>query len=1132
MNCTPKVLCLIFGIQCKRPNDFEVSLLRISIHFIEIKVVNMRNRFLCIRYIKKILYFFLFLFSAVFGWETATLSAQQTEETVLQGIVTNNRKEPLPGVTVRLDGTSIGVATDDTGKYVFRIPVKMGTLLFTFIGYKEKKIPFSINNRHINVILEEDIQNLDEAVVVGYGTTTRREATGAISVIKAEDLEGLPSANISNLLQGRVAGMDVTNMSGAPGSGGTAITIRGYNSLDVEQGRRYSNPLWVVDGVPLNSFTSPVTGTNLLSDLNPDMIESIQILKDASSAAIYGSRAANGVIVVTTKKGNKNQKATFSVNASQSWSILPKLPTVTIGRAERLFRLEQNKRQMIAYKDPETGRYKYPTSWKEIYEVGDGVLDQNWSPHMSLIPKLGTPLEDSLNSFYANSTNFFPMYYHTGKITNANIQAYGGLERMTYGIGLGYYNEDGILKGTGYNRIDLNSQMNVTPVERFNIDLRFNASIAGRMRGVKSGQLTSTQNVETVPGDPYKLATYLPGKGSFVWDKIIEQYKGIKERNRSVRLRSNFRLNLNIIEGLDVSTSLAADYSIERRNYFAPGSLNIRGWSTSLGETGINLMVLNENLINYKKTFNDDHTVTFVGGFSYQYDQIEYTGGLAQNSPSDLIEYAPGGLPNISIEGSGDYEEAIAMKQYISDMQEKKLLSWFARLEYNYRQKYLLSASIRRDGSSTFGKNNKWGTFPSIAAGWTFTEEAFMKSLSSWFNFGKIRASWGTSGMHFHQNYLALGIMQVDNSSYLGSPVITPEWSTGLYNQDLSWEKTKQYDFGLDLNFLNYRLGATLDYYYRYTDDLLLPVPLPGDYNGYGQQWRNAAAISNEGLEFMVEYKIFDRPDLYWRISVNSAKNWNRFEKSYDGHDLDGKVIGKPLNQLQALITEGFINEQSEVPTSWKTDGSNGPINVGPTYMQPGDYKIVDVNGDGTINNNDLVYVGSALPEISGGIINEVRWKNFDLNVLFSYQLGRHILNTFIPQSLEANNDYNPLLIDINKTSFWEKAGDDADYARLQPGGGDNHVFDYLLDRHIEKVNWLKLKTLTLGYTLPQRLTQKWYIDQLRIFFSGENLFTCTNYSGMDPETVDISTGIDGTLAGGGSYPLARKLTVGITIKF
>lgn len=1059
-------------------------------------------------------------------------SQQQVVETVIQGLVTNNRKEPLPGVTVRLEGTSIGTATDNSGKYIFRVPIKNGTLLFTFIGYKEKKVDFKTENIHINVVLEEDVQSLDEAVVVGYGTTTRREATGAISIIKSDELKGLPTANISNLLQGRVAGMDVTNMSGAPGSGGTAITIRGYNSLDVEQGRRFSNPLWVVDGVPLNSFTSPVTGTNLLSDLNPDMIESIQILKDASSAAIYGSRAANGVIIVTTKKGSKNQKASFSVNASQSWSILPKLPTVTIGRAERLFRLEQAKREMEAYKDPETGRYKYPASWKEIYEVGNGVLDDNWAPNLSLIPKLGSAWQDSLNSFYANSTNFFPMYYHTGKTTNANIQAYGGLERMTYGIGLGYYNEDGILKGTGYNRVDLNSQMNVTPVERFNIDLRFNASIAGRMRGVKSGQLTSTQNVETVPGDPYKLATYLPGEGSFVWDKIIEKYKGIKERNRSVRLRSNFKLGLDIIDGLNISTSLAADYSIERRNYFEPGSLNVRGWSTSLGETGLNLMILNENLINYKKTFNDEHTVSFVGGFSYQYDQIEYTGGYAQNSPSDLIEYAPSGLPNISWEGSDDYKEPIAMKHYISDMQEKKLLSWFARLEYNYRQKYLLSASFRRDGSSTFGKNNKWGNFPSIAVGWTFTEENFMEGLSSWFSFGKIRVSWGTSGMHFYQNYLALGIMEVDNSSYLGNPVITPEWSTGLYNQDLSWEKTTQYDFGLDLNFFNYRLGATIDYYYRYTDDLLIPVPLPGDYNGFGKQWRNAAAISNEGLELMLEYKIFDRSDLYWRISLNGAKNWNRFEKSYDNHDLDGKVIGKSLNQIKALVTNGFINDQNEVPINWKTDGSNGYMNVGPTYMQPGDYKIVDANGDGTINNNDLVYVGSALPEMSGGIINEVRWKNFDLNVLFSYQLGRHVLNTFIPQSLVMGNEYNPLLIDVRKTTFWEKPGDNTDYARLQPGNGDNHVFDYLLDRHVEKVNWLKLKTLTLGYSLPKSLTKRWYIEQLRVFFSGENLFTCTNYSGMDPETVDISTGFDGTYGGGGSYPLARKLTIGITVKF
>ncbi len=1067
--------------------------------------------------------------------EIIYIGSQQVKESLIQGVVVDNKNVPIPGVTVRVDGTMWGTATDNKGEFKLRLPEESGILIFSFVGFKEKKVVYKAGVPRMVVVLEEDIKSIDEVVVVGYGTTTRREATGAVSVVKAEELEGIPTANIANLLQGRVAGMDVTNMSGAPGSGGTAITIRGYNSLDVEQGRRFSNPLWVVDGVPLNSFTSPVTGTNLLSDLNPDMIESIQILKDASSAAIYGSRAANGVIIVTTKKGNKNQKATFSVNASQTWSILPQLPTVTIGRAERTFRLEQMKKSMVAYQDPETGRYKYPTSWKEVYEVGGGAtLDGFWAPHKYTIPKKGEIFQDSLNAFFAHATNFFPMYYRTGKITNANIQAYGGQERMTYGIGLGYYDEKGILKGTGYNRIDLNSQMNVTPVERFNIDLRFNASLAGRMRGVRSGQLSSVQNVETVPGDPYKLSTFLPGEGSVVWDEIINQYQGIHERNRSVRLRSNFKLGLDLIEGLNISTSLATDYSIERRNYFQPASLNVNGWSKSLGETGINLMVLNENLISYRKTIGESHSISAIGGFSYQYDQIEYNGGYAQNSPSDKIQYAPGGLPGLTVLGSGDFQQTVALKNYISDMEEKTLLSWFARLEYNYLRKYFLSASIRRDGPSTFGKNNKWGTFPAIAAGWTFTEEGFMESLRNWFDFGKIRASWGMSGMHFYQNYLALGIMAVDNSSYLGNPVITPVWNDGLYNQDLSWEKTSQYDFGLDLNFLNYRLGATLDYYYRYTEDLLMPVPLPGNYNGFQNQWRNTAAISNEGIELMVEYKFFDRPDLLWRMSVNGAKNWNRFEKSYDGHDLDNKIIGKPLNQIHVLKTNGFINEQAEVPISWKTDGSNGPMNVGPGYMQPGDYKIVDANGDGHINSNDYVYIGSALPTISGGIVNEFKWKGFDVNMLLSYQLGRYILYPFAVQSL-ASNEFNALIFDLEETTFWEKPGDKADYARLQPGYVDNHVYDYLLDRNVAKVNWLKLKTLTVGYTLPSEWTRRWFIEQLRFFVSGENLLTWTNYVGMDPETVDITTGIDGVLTGTGiqgSYPLARKFTIGVTLKF
>ena len=530
--------------------------------------------------------------------------------------------------------------------------------------------------------------------------------TGAVSVIKADEIKGIPSPSIANLLQGRVAGMDITNMSGAPGGGGTAIVIRGYNSLDVEQNRRYSNPLWVVDGVPLNSFTSPITGTNLLADINPDMIESIQVLKDASSAAIYGSRAANGVIIVTTKKGRQNQDATFSVNISQSWNILPELPTVTIGKGERDFRLNTLKnRPSVAYLDPVTKRYKYPESNREVFDTKKGSYDYFFTPTSHNSDEL--VLQDSLNSFYNNATNFFPIYYEKGKITNANIQTYGGSDRMYYGIGLGYYDESGVLKGTGFNRIDLNANMNVVPVRKLNVDLRLNATLTNRKRGEKTEGMGSAPIVETVPGDPYELSSLNPGKGSVVWNDVLEKLKGTKEKNRSVRIRTNFKIGYDIFDGLNLSTSLAADYSIHRRNYFQPSYLDEHGFSQTVGETGINLMVLNENLLTYQKTIKEDHNINFVAGFSYQYDQVEYNGGSAQNSPSDKIYYSRPGFPVLGELNYGNYSQTVAFQRYLSDMEEKTLVSYFGRLEYNYRKKYLLSASFRRDGSSVFGKNNK-----------------------------------------------------------------------------------------------------------------------------------------------------------------------------------------------------------------------------------------------------------------------------------------------------------------------------------------------------------------------------------------------------------------------------------------
>lgn len=1060
----------------------------------------------------------------------------QQKSLTVKGFVYDEKKQPMPGVTVQVIGTTVGTATAEKGWFAITLPILKGKLKFSFVGYLDQEVEFSDKTDTLKIYMKENVQELDEAVVVAYGETTRRKATGSISVVKADEIRGIPSGNIANLLQGRVAGMDITNLSGAPGGGDVAITIRGYNSLDVEAGRRFSNPLWVVDGVPLNSFTSPVTGTNLLSDLNPDMIESIQILKDASAASIYGSRAANGVIIVTTKKGRKNQDATFSVNVSQSWSILPRHPDLTTGRAERLLRLKSTENTFKAYLDEETNSYKYPQSLAEQYEHPNSFYNGFWLPDKDMLGTAnGSMYQDSLNTFYNNSTNFFPIYFETGKITNANIQTYGGSDRMTYGIGLGYYDEAGIFKGTGFKRFDLNSNMTVTPVPRLNVDLRFNASLVQKKRASSSmDQNLQYSNavvpVETIPGDPYKLSSLLPGENSVVWEEVLKTYEGTREANRSIRLRSNFRLGYEIIEGLNFTTSLAADYAIARRNYFSPSYLSEEGNSMSLGETGINLMVLNENLLTYKRTFGGSHSLELLGGFSYQYDQEEYNGGYAQKSPSDKIYYAPSGMPDLETVGWGDYEEVRALKNYQSDMQEKALLSWFTRLEYGYRDKYLLSLSIRRDGSSTFGEKNRWGTFPSVAAAWTFSEEAWIKENMGWLSFGKFRISWGRSGMHFSQNYLALGIMNVGTSSYLGESYIEPQWGDGLYNDRLSWEETDQYDFGLDVDFFNYRLGITVDYYYRYTNKLLDFVSLPslGVNTGYRAQWQNAAAISNEGLELMVKYQIFRKPELYWKVSVNGARNWNRFEKSYTGKDLKGQIIGKPLNRIYVLQTDGFVDYQEEVPVYYNQLGVKIPLSadVSPyVFYKPGDYNFVDMNGDRQISYDDYIYSGSALPELSGGMISEFQWKNVDVNLSMSFQLGRHMVNAVQTRSLSGSN-YPTFMMDLRNISFWKQPGDKADFPKWQ-SDLRAYLWGYTSSQ-IERVNWLKLKTLSIGYTLPNDWIRRCGLGELRFFVSGENLLTWTNYSGLDPEVVDIRTGIDDGLA----YPMARKWTLGLTLKF
>ncbi len=1058
--------------------------------------------------------------------------SKQQDKFVIKGRVCDVKKHPIPGVTIRLSGTSLGTVTNYEGVFQLTLPIDKGELMFSFVGFKTKLVSFtSVLTGEMNIILEEEILALDETVVVAYGTSNKREMTGAVTVIKSDDIKDIPSPNISNLLQGRVAGMDVTNLTGAPGGGGTNVTIRGFNSLSVESGRRFSNPLWVVDGVPMNTFTSPVTGTNSLSDINPEMIESIQVLKDASAASLYGSRAANGVIIVTTKKGHKNQEAQFDINFSYSYNVLSKYPEQTRGRVERAFRLQQIKNERVAYYDEYKKMYTYPTSYEETWNMYGPSYDGFWIDGYVENGNNGSYLQDSLNPFFNNSTNFFKYYFDAAKTLNANIQTSGGGEKNTYSVGLGYYKEDGILKGTGYKRLNLMGNFIFDPRPWLTVDLRTYLAYTDRSRGKKSNSFSSGNEIEVIPGDPYKQSSLFPGN-STVTEEALKKLQGIEEKNNSYRLRVSFGLRGKIIKGLEWSNTISLDFSQNNRNYFAPSWMNTKDESESMGEINRSYSILDELLVTYKHIFKELHKLDVMFGYSYQYDQDNYNAGSAKNGPSDYVHYVgKDGWPDIETTNG----RTIAMKNYRSDFSEKKMESYFGRINYSYSGKYLASVTLRRDGSSVFGKDLRWATFPSIAIGWNFSEENFLDDFEA-LSFGKIRTSYGISGNQFNSPYLAYGILEGGENSYDGQPIIQPNFREGYWNKKLGWEETRQFDFGLELNFFDYRLGFIIDYYYRYTKDMLSLVPLPGKHYGYLNAWMNAGALSNEGIEFEISYNIFRRSNFNWHISLNMAKNWNMLRKTYDGRDINATstdyrdldyVLGKPIGSIFGNRTNGIIQSGKDIHYLYRPDGSLRALEVKgspETFFREGDVNFTDINGDGYIDEFDYVYLGSSLPKLYGGIVNEINIKNWDLNILFSYSLGRDMINGAPQSSISKKN--NPIFVDLRNVTFWEKEGDKSDFPYLQPNNY-NGTWTNMKDYMVEHVNYLKLKTLTVGYTFPKEWLKKCFIRDVRFFFSGENLLTWTNYSGLDPETVDINTGYDK----GDTYPLARKLIVGVTIK-
>lgn len=1050
---------------------------------------------------------------------------KEVKKFVVKGKVIDEKKQPLPGVTVRLDSTTVGCATDAKGLFSITLPVESGQLIFSFVGFKQEKKKFKAGDELI-VTLKEEVSDLEEVTVIAYGERNKKELISSVSSIKAKDLEEVPSASIESLLQGHMAGVEVNNVSGAAGGGGSRVAIRGYNTL-MQDGINDGTPLYVVDGVPINSFTSPITGTNTLAEIDPMTIESVEVLKDAASAAIYGSRASNGVILITTKQGKSGQ-ATFQASASYTWSWLPETPVQMQGKGERDWWLwaAQNVREGYTKKNPNGGRdlIYMPTSYLDAYGQGSAIYDFFWGNGKIETFKdrvVYRQMQDSLNPFYNNSTNWWKYSFETGKVLNANLQASGGTERVKYMVGAGWYNEKGINVGSEFTRVNLISNLNLIPRKNLKMDIRLALSYTDMSMG---GGGLNNKSISYMTINPKGSSTLLPSSGD-AYDAIFKTINEVSEKKFNYNIRSTLRLQYDIIEGMDISTSLSTDYVQAEANSFRPSALDPNnGLSSSTGAKQSNMMLQNENLFHYNFSLKERHNFDWLLGFSYTRESQNQMTGTGKGAPSDHIHYVVSGMPTLKELGG----TMTAMQSFGSDFYEKIMVSYFGRVAYNFDRKYLMEFTLRRDGSSVFGKDVRWATFPSVALGWNFSDEAFMKNFW-WLSHGKLRGSWGTSGQTFKDAYLAQGVIGAGNQ-FLGVTGMEP---TQLANTDLTWEKSEQYDLGLDVDLFDYRLKLKMDYYYKYTKSMLWQVALPGTVYKHKTMWQNAIECSNQGLELEAQIDILRDTEVKWRARFNISHNDNRLEKIYSGRDIDEKyVIGKSVYELQAFKTSGYVQTEDDVPVYWDQDGNKILLGDGGVVnsVHPGMKKIVDLNGDGMIYKEDLYFAGSTLPAVYGGIGSEVKWKQFDLSVLFNYSLGRRIINSFRKGSLNfVSQNLGAVFEDYRNMTFWEKEGDTPDYPIIDVASSVyNGQFDARTDDNIEKVNYLRLNQLTIGYNLPNHIAQRIHLQGVRVFFTGENLFLWTNYSGLDPENVDVLKGYDNL----DSYPSARKVTLGLTVKF
>ncbi len=1005
------------------------------------------------------------------------IAVNVSAQSVMNGKVTDTHGVPLVGASVNIAGRNAGTSTDTLGRFQLRLH-HGDTLFCSFIGYSPRRVVFN-KAADLVIQLSEDNQNLDQVVVTGYKSQAKAEITGSVATLKMDQVTEVQAAeSFSSLLQGKIAGVNIQLNSGEPGAS-PAVIIRGLAAVTRGDASAISEPLYVVNGIPIISRTSSefaITSTNVLADLNPSDIEDITVLKDASAAAIYGSRAANGVILITTKKG-KRGRSQINLSIRTGINFVPPLLDIAGGLKER----EQV---------------------QHLYDL--------YAPYGVYMPAMYT---DVTNPFYNNSSDWQRYLYRTS-IT----QDYGGSVRGAgdfgqYDISMGYMNSKGILFNTGFKRYStmVNTSFNALK----NVLVINNALAISRTDQSRNPDALSTNysSLLPLPNNPIVKGTevYLPGKNS----------------NLNDRIRFSTEAALNPFRNFTYRATVSLEYLRAMRDSYSESRRTLRV-SNSSG-VGENRNLLFQHTLTYTPKFGNGHSLSILGGQSLEKNESKLTNVSSVTSAPSLsqsVHWPKGG----SI-GSSNYTAST-------------LLSYFSRVDYSYKQKYLLGGSIRTDGSSKFGKDNRWGVFPSISAGWNFYKESALSQLG-WLSNGKLRGSFGLSGTTWDNNYLALGIMDggsLDryNSlleiSYGGVSGFTPTWFDGFKNDNLTWVKTKMANVGMDLSFFKGKVEFIFDAYEKLTNGLLLTTSLPTT-SGYNEVYRNAADVLNRGLEFTLNTDVRRGKNFSWTSNLNFAYNKNRVVRLPDGNaDIIkistsgqdfGSIVrtGAPLNGFFFYQSEGVYQSEKEIPINPATGKpliglQNKPLAVG-------DRKFKDQNGDYRINVADRVYAGDPNPKWSGGWTNDFSYKKFSFNVVSTFVSGRSIVNTALLSRLRMGKEFAGAtsLPNFDHYSIWEKSGDNARYPTLNPWGDASQIVDYD-SGYIEDGSYFKIKSATLSYIINKRSATRFFpFERMRVYCTLDNVITFQKYSGPDAEL----TTIDGFDKSGG-YPMRKMLLFGISI--